>query len=107
MITRTHALSVVRQCQILGLSRSTAYYQSAPVSATALALMRRLDERHLQDPLAGARMLRDRLRREGQAIGRRHVSTLMRRMGIEAVYCLPCTSQRHPAHTIYPYLLRR
>ena len=107
MITRTHALSVVRQCQILGLSRSTAYYQSAPVSATALALMRRLDERHLQDPLAGARMLRDLLRREGQAIGRRHVSTLMRRLGIEAVYCLPCTSQRHPAHTIYPYLLRQ
>ncbi len=107
MINRTHALSVVRQCQILGLSRSTAYYQPAPVSATVLALMRRIDALHLDDPIAGARMLRDLLRRDGDAIGRRHVATLMRRMGIEAVYCLPRTSQRHPAHTVSPYLLRQ
>ena len=74
MINRTHALSVVRQCQILGLSRSTAYYQPAPVSATDLALMRRIDELHLDYPFAGARMLRDLLRRDGDAIGRRHVA---------------------------------
>ncbi len=106
MIDPTHTLPVVRQCQLLGLSRSTAYYQPRPVSDTALTLMRRIDELHLQYPFAGARMLRDVLRREGHAIGRRHVATLMRRMGITAVYRKPCTTQRHPAHRIYPYLLR-
>lgn len=106
MINRTHALSVARQCQILRLSRSTAYDQPAPVSATARALMRQIDELHLAYPFAGARMLRDLLRRAGHTIGRRHVATLMRRMGIEAVYCTPRTSQRHPTHKVYPYLLR-
>ena len=106
MINRTHALPVVRQCRLLALSRSTAYYEPRPVSAVDLALMRRIDELHLQYPFAGARMLRDLLRQEGHAIGRRHVATLMRRMGIEAVYRKPCTSQRHPAHPVYPYLLR-
>src|SRR5512141_1415972 len=106
MINRTHALSVARQCQILRLSRSTAYYQPAPVSATARALMRQIDELHLAYPFAGARMLRDLLRRAGHTIGRWHVATLMRRMGIEAVYCTPRTSQRHPTHKVYPYLLR-
>ena len=106
MIDRTHTLPVRRQCQILKLARSTAYYQPTPVSGTELALMRRLDELHLLHPFAGARMLRDLLRQEGQAIGRRHVATLMRRMGLEALYRKPRTSHRHPAHTIYPYLLR-
>ena len=106
MINRTHTLSVARQCQILRLSRSTVYYQPAPVSATALALMRQIDELHLAYPFAGARMLRDLLRRAGHTIGRRHVATLMRRMGIEAVYRKPHTSQRHPIHKVYPYLLR-
>ena len=106
MINRTHALPVVRQCQILEVSRSTAYYQPTPVSATDLALRRRIDELHLDHPFAGARMLRDLLRREGHAIGRRHVATLMTRMGIEAVYRKPHTSTRHPAHPVYPYLLR-
>ena len=106
MINRTHVLPVVRQCQLLGLSRSTAYYQPTPVSIADLALMRRLDELHLNHPFAGARMLRDLLRQEGHSIGRRHVSTLMARMGIEAVYRKPHTSQRHPAHPVYPYLLR-
>ncbi len=105
MINRTHALPVVRQCQILGLSRSTAYYQPTPVSAADLGLMRRIDALHLDYPFAGARMLRDLLRRDGHAIGRRHVATLMRRMGIEAVYRKPHTSQRHHAHKVYPYLL--
>src|SRR5574340_900598 len=88
------------------LARSTAYYQPPPVSETRLALMRRIDELHLQYPFAGARMLRDLLRCEGCAIGRRQVATLMRRMGIEALYRKPSLSRRHPAHTIYPYLLR-
>ena len=106
MIDRTHPLPVVRQCQLLTLARSTAYYQPTPVSETTLALMRRIDELHLHYPFAGARMLRDLLRQEGHAIGRRQVATLMRRMGIEALYRKPHLSRRHPAHTIYPYLLR-
>ena len=107
MIDRTHTLPVARQCQLLKLARSTAYYQPRPVSDTALALMRRIDELHLQYPFAGARMLRDVLRREGYTVGRRQVATLMRRMGITAIYRTPRTSQRHPAHRIYPYLLRQ
>jgi putative transposase len=106
MINRTHALPVIRQCQLLALSRTTAYHPPTPVSAADLALMRRIDALHLDHPFAGARMLRDLLRREGHSIGRQHVSTLMTRMGIEAVYRKPRTSQRHPAHTVYPYLLR-
>lgn len=106
MIDRTHAVPVMRQCQLLKLARSTAYYQPTPVSETTLALMRRIDALHLAHPFAGARMLRDLLRQEGHAIGRRHVATLMRRMGIEALYRKPSLSRRHPAHTIYPYLLR-
>jgi putative transposase len=107
MIDRTHPLPVVRQCQLLQLARSTAYYQPRSVSDTTLALMRRIDELHLQYPFAGARMLRDLLRQEGHAIGRRQVATLMRRMGITAIYRMPRTTQRHPAHRIYPYLLRQ
>ena len=106
MIDPTHTVPVVRQCQLLGLSRSTAYYQPRPGSDRGLGLMRRIDELHLQYPFAGARMLRDLLRQEGQAIGRRRVASLMRRMGITALYRKPCTTQRHPAHRIYPYLLR-
>jgi putative transposase len=107
MIDRTHTLPVARQCQLLKLARSTAYYQPRPVSDTALALMRWIDELHLQYPFAGARMLRDILQREGHGVGRRQVATLMRRMGITALYRKPRTSQRHPAHRIYPYLLRQ
>jgi len=106
MIDRTHPLPVVRQCQLLQLARSTAYYQPTPVSETTRALMRRIDELHLQYPFAGARMLRDLLRHEGHTIGRRHVATLMRRMGIEALYRKPSLSRRQPGHRIYPYLLR-
>ncbi len=78
MIDRTHPLPIGRQCQLLKLARSTAYYQPKPVSDTALALMRRIDELHLQYPFAGARMLRELLRQEGHAIGRQQVATLMR-----------------------------
>jgi putative transposase len=85
MIDHTHILPVVRQCQLLGLARSTAYYQPRPVSDTALTLMRRIDELHLRYPFAGARMLRDLLRQEGHAVGRRQGATLMRRMGIMAI----------------------
>ncbi len=106
MINRTHELPVVRQCQILALARSTAYYQSQPVSEVDLTRMRRIDEWHLGHPFAGARMLSRMLRREGDRVGRRHVATLMTRMGIHALYRKPTTSTRHPAHKVYPYLLR-
>ena len=89
---------MVRQCQLLELSRSTAYYQPTPVSSADLALMRRIDELHLAYPFAGARMLRDLLRREGHMIGRKRVRTVMVRIGIDALYRKPNTSQRHPTH---------
>jgi len=107
MIDRSHALPATRQCQILSLARSTAYYRPQQASETDLALMRRIDELHLEYPFAGSRMLRDMLRQDGHAIGRKHVTTLMKRMAIEAVYKKPSTSRRHPAHAVYPYLLRQ
>ena len=106
MIDRTHGLPVTRQCQILELARSTAYYQPAPASPEDLALMRRIDALHLDYPFAGSRMLRGLLRKEGHLVGRRRVRTLMRKMGIEALYRKPNTSARHAAHPVYPYLLR-
>lgn len=107
MIDRTHKLPVVRQCEILELARSTAYYTAKPTSPEDLALMRRIDELHLDYPFAGSRMLRDLLRNEGRAVGRRRVRRLMQKMGIEALYRKPNTSRRHAAHPIYPYLLRQ
>lgn len=106
MIDRTHDLTVVWQCQILKLARSTAYYTPQPTSDSDLKLMRRIDELHLVCPFAGSRMLRDMLRREGLQIGRKHGRTLMKKMGIEALYRKSRTSQRHAAHPVYPYLLR-
>ena len=106
MIDRTHDLPVVRQCRILQLARSSAYYTPSPTSPADLALMRRIDELHLAYPFAGSRMLRDLVKQEGQAIGRKHVQSLMKKMGIEALYRKPHTSRRHAAHPIYPYLLR-
>jgi len=106
MIVPSHALPVVRQCQLLNLSRSSVYYTPQPVSAGDLALMRRIDELHLQHPFAGARMLRDLLGQEGFIVGRRHVGTLMQKMGIEALYRRPNTSRKHPQQPVFPYLLR-
>jgi putative transposase len=106
MIDRTHPLPLKRQAELAGISRGTVYYHPEPVSDADLALMRRLDQLHLEHPFAGSRMLRDLLRREGIEVGRRHVATLMRRMGIAAIYRKPNTSRRHPAHPVYPYLLR-
>jgi putative transposase len=106
MISQTHPLPVTRQCRLLALPRSSAYYTPQPVSATTLALMRQIDELHLQYPFAGSRMLRDLLRLQGVRVGRKHVATLMRRMGIEALYRHPRTTQPHPGHQVFPYLLR-
>jgi putative transposase len=107
MIDRSHTLSLARQAEELGISRSSLYYQPQPVSAADLALMRRMDELHLEYPFAGSRMLRDLLVAEGFTVGRLHVSTLMKRMGIEALYRRPSTSKPAPGHQAYPYLLRK
>lgn len=106
MIDRTHDLPIARQAKVLNISRGTVYYKPRAVSAEELKIMRRLDELHLDYPFAGSRMLRDMLNREGVSIGRRHVATLMKRMGIEAIYRRPNTSKPAPGHKIYPYLLR-
>jgi putative transposase len=106
MIDRTHALAVKRQAQLLGIRRAGVYYLPKPVAAADLSLMRVIDELHLEHPFAGSRMLRDMLKARAFEVGRKHVATLMRRMGIEALYRRPNTSKRHPQHMIYPYLLR-
>ena len=106
MIRSDHDLPIKRQAELLQISRSSVYYQPRPVSEGDLAIMRHIDELHLEYPFAGARMLRDMLKANGIKIGRKHVGTLMKRMGIEAIYRRPNTSKRHPEHQIYPYLLR-
>jgi putative transposase len=106
MIDPEHKLPITRQAELVNISRGSVYYLPVPTSAADLALMRRIDELHLEYPFAGARMLRDMLQREGHAVGRKHVSTLMAKMGIEALYRKPNTSKKHPGHKVYPYLLR-
>ncbi len=106
MIDRNHRLPLTCQAKAVGVSRSSVYYKPRSVSGADLQLMRRIDELHLERPFAGGRMMRGLLRQEGLLSGRRHVSTLMRRMGIEALYRKPNTSRRQPSHPVYPYLLR-
>ena len=106
MIDREHELPITRQVNVLNISRGSVYYKPRPVPAGALAIMRRIDELHLDHPFAGSRMLRDMLSREGIATGRQRVASLMKRMGIEALYRKPNTSKPTPGHKIYPYLLR-
>jgi putative transposase len=106
MIDREHELPLTRQAEILRLSRGSLYYHPCPVSAADLAIMRRIDALHLDYPFAGSRMLRDLLRGEGIAIGRERVASMMRRMGIAALYRRPNTSKPAVGHKIYPYLLR-
>ena len=106
MIDQTHRLSITKQARILSISRGSVYYRAEPVCEADLGLMRRIDQLHLDYPFAGSRMLQDFLVREGFRIGRLHVRTLMKRMGIEAIYRRPHTSKPAPGHKIYPYLLR-
>ena len=106
MIDRNHRLPLNCQAKAVGISRGSVYYKPRPVCDADLQLMRRIDELHLDHPFAGGRMMRDLLRQEAIFSGRRHVSTLIRRMGIEALYRKPNTSRRHPRHLVYPYLLR-
>ena len=104
MINREHDLPITKQAQVLRISRGSVYYLTRPMPEADLAIMRRLDRLHLEFPFAGSRMLQGLLVAEGCKIGRRHVKTLMRRMGIEALYRRPRTTKSEPG--IYPYLLR-
>jgi len=106
MIDREHDLPITKQAEALNISRGSVYYLPRPVSAANLALMRRIDELHLEFPFAGSRMLRGLLAADGYKTGRRHVKTMMRRMGIEALYRRPRTTKPEPGHKIHPYLLR-
>lgn len=106
MIDREHKLPLTRQSQILDISRSGLYYEAVPNSAHDLELMRLIDEIHLKYPFMGSRSIRDQLQVMGHQVGRQHVSTLMKKMGIAAFYRKPNLSKPHPQHKIYPYLLR-
>ena len=105
MIDRMHGLPVSKQARLLGMARSSVYYRPQPVSEADQKLMRRIDELHLEFPFAGARTLARLLRREGHEVGRRRVRTLMKRTGVEALYCRPNTSRRNAQHKVWPYLL--
>ena len=107
MIDRDTQPSISRQARLLGISRGSVYYKARPVSDANLLLMRRIDELHLEYPFAGSRMLCGLLKQDGHEVGRPHVATLMKRMGIEALYRKPNTSKPTPGHKIYPYLLRK
>jgi len=106
MIDPNSPISILRQCELLDLARSTLYYRAKPISEADLILMRRIDELHLEYPFLGARRLACMLGREGFDVGRCHVGTLMELMGIEAIYRKKRTSLPHKGHRIYPYLLR-
>jgi len=106
MIDRGHCLPLTVQSRVLGLSRSSLYYKAVPVSAGDLEMMRLIDELHLKYPFWGSRSIRDELRDRGYQVGRLHVRSLMKTMGIEALCPKPRTSRSHPAHAVYPYLLR-
>jgi putative transposase len=106
MIDPEHDLPIKQQAEVLEISRSTVYYEPRPISDEDLWLMRQIDELHLNYPFAGSRMLRGLLWQQGLEVGRRHIKTLMKRMGIEAIYRKPNTSKPAPGHRIYPYLLR-
>src|SRR6516165_2273973 len=106
MIDREHDLPITKQAEILKVSRGSVDYLARPVSSADLEIMQRLDRLHLKYPFAGSRMLRGLLALQGCKIGRRHMKTLMRRMGIEALYRRPRTTKPEPGHKIYPYLLR-
>jgi putative transposase len=101
-----NVIAVGLAAELLELARASVYYLPRATPEADLALMRAIDELHLNHPFAGSRMLRDLLRRDGFSVGRKHVASLMRKMGIEALYRRPNTSRRHAAHPIYPYLLR-
>ena len=106
MIAPGSALSVARQCRLLGVSHSSVYYRPKPESAEELDLLKHLDEIFTEHPIYGSRRLQVMLKRDGIAVGRRRIRNLMRKLGLWAVGPKPNTSKPHPGHKIYPYLLR-
>lgn len=106
MIDKEAPLPVAKQCRLLGVSRSSVYYQGAAVSDEGLALMRMIDEIHLARPFLGSRRITDELRDDGFTVNRKRVQRLMRLMGIEATYPKPNISKAAKGHLVYPYLLR-
>ena len=106
MIDPCGALTLSRQCALVGVSRSSLYHRPVGESLENLSLMRRMDELHLEHPFYGSRQMSSHLRREGVVAGRHRVRRLMRLMGMEAVYRKPRTSEPNPGHRVYPYLLR-
>lgn len=107
MIDREHGLPVSTQAKVLNISRGSVYYLPRPVPEGDLKLMRRIDELHMDYPFAGSRMMQGLLKQEGFAVGRKHTATLMKKMGIEALYRRPRTSRPGPGHKVYPYLLKQ
>ena len=99
-------LSVVRQCELVSISRSGFYYQPTGETALNLMLMRLIDEQFLLTPWYGSRQMARHLRREGYAVGRKRIRRLMAKMGLEPIYQRPRTTVPHPDHQVYPYLLR-
>jgi putative transposase len=107
MVETDHpGLSIVRQCELLTISRSSFYYTAKGESETNLALMRLIDAQFLETPWYGARQMARHLRRQGHLVGRKRVRRLMQLMGLAPIYCKPRTSAPHPEHRVYPYLLR-
>jgi putative transposase len=99
-------LSIARQCTLVSISRSSFYYQGKGESPLNLTLMRLIDEQFLETPWYGSRQMARHLRRLGYGVGRKRVRRLMRLMGLQAIYQAPRTSDPHPDHRVYPYLLR-
>ena len=107
MVAPTHArLSIVRQCHLVSIARSSFYYEGQGESPVNLRLLRVIDEQFLETPFYGSRQMTRWLRRQGDTVSRKRVRRLMRRLGVHAVCQRPRTSQSHPGHRIYPYLLR-
>jgi putative transposase len=106
MIEPSQQPSISRQCEMLGIRRSSYYYRAKPIKPDDLKLMRQIDEMYLQDPTLGSRSISRQFKRQGQKVNRKRIQRLMRLMGLEAIYPKPRTSRPHPQHRVYPYLLR-
>ena len=107
MVDREHpSLSLVRQCALLGVSRSSLYYQPRAASEEELSLMGEIDRQYLETPFFGSRWMKAWLERRGMPVSRKRVQRLMRAMGLRAIYRRPSTSRRSPEHPVYPHLLR-
>ena len=106
MLDSRNGLSLHRQCKLLDISRSSAYYKARPIKAEDLELMRLIDEQYMKTPTYGSRSMRSHLRRLGYKINRKRIQRLMNLMGLSAIYPRPRTSKPHPAHKVYPYLLK-